>query len=563
MIKYALIGMLCFCYYTSICQDDKNLPQLLDELAVMLEHVELGKDRYTQKLTYQLEKPYKVIYKTIITDAKGRSEEQIFDLNLADIDENLVRWESSKKQIEVNLKTKRSTKTIKVFEDGEQPNYENEFSIIAVDIDNARAIEEKLKKIIPIAQETWEEEDIPVALDDMKAMQAWLSEHIKTIQIDDEYFHQNIKFAAEMSDMLHFTLEEVNSKGEKDQTDFKFSLGDLNEASANLEVKGKQLYVECSTHRNSKFIQVLRNGELKNYENNVQFFTNDIDEARRLLLVLQKLIPLCKTQQEERLTSLEQSNTFGVFVKQIQSFKDDKHQYVQQISDHDNCLNTYSLAKENERGSDEYLYKFNFADLNDRKVEINVSGTEIAIPVLTKKLYSENKLIQYYKDGALQNYQDDFELLFPTIESAKIASYALPSIITNCKTTIAPEDINWLIMQVQKIEESASEVTQALEIKTDAPCKYVFTRIETGKKEVEEQVFEFNLHDLDAGSLELEVKGTQVKLIVNTIYKEEIIKLYEKGEASYTNNVEMLLPDVETAKKAIETMKNLIQKCEK
>jgi hypothetical protein len=75
--------------------------------------------------------------------------------------------------------------------------------------------------------------------------------------------------------------------------------------------------------------------------------------------------------------------------------------------------------------------------------------------------------------------------------------------------------------------------------------------------------YEFNLYDLDADDLALQVKGKQVLVNLETRSKEKIINNYTDGEKlSYVNNFDMQFKDIPTAKNVVYTLKEMIKACQ-
>ncbi|MBR9916078.1 MAG: hypothetical protein GYB32_14900, partial [Algicola sp.] len=69
-----------------------------------------------------------------------KSEEQIFEFGIKDINSKSIEMITSGKNVVVEMSTKYFEKIIKTYEDGEIKSYGNEISIEASTIENAREI---------------------------------------------------------------------------------------------------------------------------------------------------------------------------------------------------------------------------------------------------------------------------------------------------------------------------------------------------------------------------------------------------------------------------------------
>lgn len=62
------------------------------------------------------------------------------------------------------------------------------------------------------------------------------------------------------------------------------------------------------------------------------------------------------------------------------------------------------------------MYEFNLSDINPATVQINTSSANVFVTVNTN--YME-KIIKYYEDSAIKNYQNTFNIYTSNIEEAR------------------------------------------------------------------------------------------------------------------------------------------------
>jgi hypothetical protein len=86
--------------------------------------------------------------------------------------------------------------------------------------------------------------------------------------------------------------------------------------------------------------------------------------------------------------------------------------------------------------------------------------------------------------------------------------------------------------------------------------KLKYTNIETKGSTSTEEVFEFNLSDINPNSVDYSIKGKGIFVTFETNFKNKIIKAYKAGKIQpYTYSLELAFQDVETARGVISALK--------
>lgn len=132
-----------------------SLQDSLRVLQGLVGQVQIEKEVYEQQLKWGEKQPYRMEVAITSTDSKGWEERTRFAVNMAFLDPNLVNYEDGKDQIRVNFRTKPHP-MIETYEDDELDGYEKEAYILALNVDNARALKRLLRNTIPLAQEAWQ-----------------------------------------------------------------------------------------------------------------------------------------------------------------------------------------------------------------------------------------------------------------------------------------------------------------------------------------------------------------------------------------------------------------------
>jgi len=537
-------------------QTEASLKELLATLKEQIGKVETSKDTYEQSFSYEEAKPWKVKVTVTEVDKKGREEAHEYYFNLSDLDKHTIKINSNKNEQTVKLGIDNRQDFIRYVEDGEPQNYTDELEIWATDIDNARKLEEALEAVILPAKEAWEKAmHIPGSPDVLKA---WLEKQVQDVTVDgDELLKQKLTFDSGINDRLRIDVEDVDD----DETSaYDFSLADLNPRKTKIEVKGEDIFIEAETKKSRKFIEFYEEGELKSLENSLVIYVKEVDAGRQLISVLDSLIRYGESELEKRLpnpSNLDEG--LKLLAAQISSFQDSERRLDQELKA---ASVTHYKVKETELddGEEELNeYFFAFGDLNAKDVEIDAGKNEIYVEVKTK---GNNKYIQHMEDGEPENFTSSIEIYAESIENARMIEPLLEYVVTEAgNIPVEVEDWNWLKEAVKS--SSTDEVSQQIQIQEgeSSECKLNLTRVTIDDDEQEEEIFEFNVYDLNDKKIEIDISGDEVGLSLETVGGEDIIKYYEDGEPGFTDDFTIRFDNLELAKIAKVTMEKIAEGC--
>jgi len=556
MILHKSIILFCSVILLTISSSAQTLKATLQELATTLQEVADEKNTYIQELTFDPDKPYRVtidLVETALKDGKGKRFR--YELNLAEVDKNLVRRVASTKMLAVSVKTKRTLNAIRYFQDAEQQNYQSELELRAKDSDNMAAIERLLKQAVPLAEALWEE-SLKIDLKDLGAVTSWLTKAIKPVVIGETSYNQS--FAGDgRSDLVKLQVETNNSKGTASEV-FRFSLADLLEQRITYDIKGVKITVESATQRNLNLIRVDKNGQQENYENSFQIYCADPDDAKRIVHVLQKAVPLAKESLKQVVKMpASKAEALKLIAANTKSFKSDKGDITQTIGA--DCATTLVVTIADEKKKVAAEYAFDFGDLDDREVKLVVKGMDISIGLQTQ---GNEKFVRVMKDGVQGNYTNNLDIEIPDIETARLMETYLAYAIKECKQPVAPQDFAWLSKQVVALNTLTPEVTQEFTQQDGgASCKYSFRVNTTTAKSAQEELYEFNLKDMDATKIELKIVGKNVFVELPTKGKQKLINFYKDGKPSFVEKVPFGVTGIAEGKQFRETLKVLVEGC--
>lgn len=533
----------------------QSLQETLTELSAAMQEVSDDKTTYIQSFSFEADKPYRVAFVCRDITMKDRKEkEHRYELNLADLDKNLVRRVTTSKMLAVSVGARRSVKAIKYFQDGTQQSYQSDFQIRAKDSEHMEQIERLLRAAIPLAEGLWES-SLEIDLGSLPEMTAWLSKKVGKVAVGEDMYTQSLSGAGR-EDLVQLSVEAVTTKG-RNVSNFKFSLGDLQEQRISYKILGSKIVVEAKTQQNRNMVTVEQDGAPQNYAGSVEIFCNDLDEAKQLTLVLQKAAPLAATSLAAiapQPGSLEEA--FTLIAQHIGNTNDGKRDIAQAFEGA--CPATLATTIADEKKQEQYRYIFDFSDMDERKVELAIKGRSISLHLSTA---NNNSYIQIYKDGELYKYANTLSIEVPDIETVRLLEPGLRYVIQGCETKTATEDFAWIARRVAAFR-GVGDVAQTLAQETSNACKFSLSINTSTKKGAQEELYEFNLKDMDPRQVELNVSGKDVSVVLQTKGKQKLINYYKDGKPVYVDKVAFGVADVAEGKVFRATFGALTEGCQ-
>ncbi len=555
-----LVGLF-FC--SSIFAQEKFSQEAFETLASSLKEIESNGNTFEQKLELQeTGSLLDLVFETTIIDKKGKSNIERFEFNLIDLDPRLLRREVKSKTMFLTLKTDDNQKMIKYFEDGEQENYRNYFSIAVDGVDDCRALKELFEAAIKKARK---EESLDLSAMTFGDQINFLKENIKTVKINDGEYEQVLSIG-QPSYLLQLKVEDGTEKTTK-SLEAKFNLADLLEKSIKINVSGKKLLVKASTQNGKRWVQKYVEGEFKSYGNSVEFVTNNTTEARNIAGALKQLISGARKQEKADMEGLVKSEEerIKLLSEYIGEVSTEKKEIKQDFSG--DCIIKYSQTTlESNDKSVINEYAFNFIDFEKKKTSVQVSSSALSV-----KIQGDRKLVKYTKNGTAQSYRNNLSFIVAEIEDAKKIAFLLEQQIESCQEKAKEKTLSGgtpatllanCEQYISDIDLSSYTYKQKLEAVDNVPCKLQMTQTKSDKNKDTEVLFEFNLNDMNPKSIDFDVSGKELAVKLYTKNKEKVIKRYLGDEKSdYVDHLEIFMDDVENTRNLIGLFKELVNAC--
>jgi hypothetical protein len=531
-----------------------QLTDKLNELSSTISEVNAGKNHYKQEIQFEEGTPFKVQLKVVEINQKGK--ETLFDygINLALLDPHLIRWEDSKDRMMVNIKSAKDP-LIKMYKNGGLVGYEKEVTILATDIDNARAIEAILKEVVPLSKEAWEKASaFPESYEELKS---WVIENVKDFSTEGTTILQEWGYESEHPSRCHL-YKDVSKSNKKVIQKYEWNLADVYLPSIKMEIKSKEVIVRMGINKQMKFIQVSEDNALKNYASDMSIHFNEVDDAQVMAYALQKLVPMAVKSQEGYYPEVKDHNEAVKWLEAslVNHRQDEDDLYPSLEGD---CETQYDLIRESSKGKFHYTYLFNFADLLAGTAEIEVRGTNLEVKVTTS---DNKKYIRSTLNHELQNYTNTISFPASDIPAAKQLKFYLEQAIYHCPDETPAVDLASLQNIITGIEFADENINQTLELIDNDPCKWIITINKQDVKKDRENKYEFNLYDIDHSRVDIVVKGKMAGVLLPTKGNDKIIKNYTDGEKlGYVDDFFFGVQDIPNAKVAQSTVRSLVDGC--
>lgn len=496
------------------------------------------------------------------TDRKGATTIESSNVNLADVDPYALRQETVRDIIFVVLTAKNKQKLFSGEKNGKPEAYDNELKIYAKDIDQARVIKDLIAKGIPMAEKLMEGR---LKLTSYEDMQHWLKVHIIPVNDGSKSITQTLSNEPYPGS---FRLVQVESDGKSShQSEYVFNAGDINAPLLTLKVTGSRVGVELTMLDRLKSISVTRDGQPKPYEDNLVIFAESVDAARDIRTVLGWMSPLAQAIiKREMPTTTSAADALAKMGELVAEVKSGPNILTQTVTG--KCLTTVTLVQPSSSSSTTTVSTFSWMDINSNLIRLKTTGDkmELELPTLEKK-----KLVYVSKNGKVVGYQTDLSIYVPHAEAGRRVKYLAEKLIDDCKAGFKPSfpsdpkaTLAWMISNVSEVKVEETSVQQALEKVGTDEDKLKFTRTEIKASSTTEEVFEFNLSDINPSSISTDVDGKYLTVKFETNFRNKIIKAYKAGKIQpYVYQLEWVVPDVDVARNMVAALRASIEKMKK
>jgi outer membrane protein OmpA-like peptidoglycan-associated protein len=517
----------------------QDLKTAVSKVQSMIKDVKLEKSTMGQKFEFSDQNPYEITLTTSEQGSKGKTEQTSYAVNLIFFDAGKIERNASKKQLEMTMKTADGIDVIAVTKDGTASKYIDELAFLVDNADEARELEKALKEMVSIAKSKWES-TLKISTD-YDGLLVFMQSNIKDYTAMGTTVTQSVK--PDKTNKYLTKISTQRSDGKKtEQKDYAFSWGDLVENSLKIDISGKNVSVESKTVDNIKYISTT-DSKSNEYESSLNIATATPYEAKVLIMALQKLISLARKDQQA--TLIKNSTKTLDALKLIGDFQTPSLQVNQTIEA--NCQCKYNRNSVEKGKSKEEKIVFNLGDLTDFKLKIEKDVATITANTIDKLPFVETT------EKNERKFEKEVAFHLEDVEKTRLLLAQLPALANTCKQGIKPENFDWL---VEKMKNAGVEnLNQKLElIDPSNHSRWRLTATEMGGKKNKEEVFEFNVYDLEVLKADYKVEKQVLAIRVKTKSNEKLIKQITDGNPTFTSEILYKATNAEDAKKINATI---------
>ncbi|MEO9871069.1 hypothetical protein [Ekhidna sp.] len=556
-MKY-LIGIVLLSLSLLSYSQDSDFNSLIYEVKNNLLEVKTGGETYTQELELL---NYSVLKYTLIeVNEKGDRKEESFEFNVADLDPYVVREETKKDIIYLSMTVGNGQKFIKKYEDGEVKGYEESISMVTKDIDNARILKDLIKKAIPLAKAIMSKK---LSVNTYDEMANWLTKNIVNAESSGKTYNQTLYKQEDFPANFRFVQTVVTSKSSQEKQ-YIFNLSDININSLKFNISGSSFSLDFKTNRKQKVIKVLEDSAPKGFEDEIEIFTNNVEEARDLKNILTKAVPLSDEMVKSSIPRFESMNTALEYLgKHVQNI-DYGDESLEQLIEGD-CLMELTLIDADAKSTKKIVSTFNLIDINKDLIDYDVSSDKMFVEFSTKESLD---LMKRFENDEFDGYGDDLKIYVENVEIARRIKASLEGLIKICERDYVDpfadmnisQKINWLTMNLGEARIGDKTVNQTFERLDESDTEKIkLIKLEVNTKGSTEEIFEFNFADINLKSIQYKIGSKTLSISFETKFKEDIIKYYKNGEIeNYQDGFELSMTDIETARNVILVFNHII-----
>jgi len=363
-----------------------------------------------QLLRHDSDFPGKIMLRVLTTGKNSKEEE--FTLNLADINENSFSFQISGSQFGLKFETVRKQDLIGVISNGETKPFTNRIIVETSNVEDARDLRSVLIMAVPEARKL-----LDASLTNYSSAEESLlafKQELKDVSAGQQSFEQSIEPDCQCS----FTI--TSASGSKSSTTiYSLNLMDINDKFIDFKTSGSKMMIDVDVVQKQKLVAQKKDGEQAAYISTFSIYGKDTENARRLKHILKQVVEQCHDRYQYNSPEGNMDDRMTWLKEEMGSVRIKEKEYSQEISQVDASEpEKFSFTQRviDSKGSTEHIYELSLSDLDENNINYEITGLDLSVKVQTK---FKDKIIKYYKDGDIQNYQYSFEIKAKNVEQAR------------------------------------------------------------------------------------------------------------------------------------------------
>jgi hypothetical protein len=520
-----------------------------------------GPVTFEQSFSFGERKDYLATFTVKRTDQKNVTVEEKYEFSILDINLKTLVVKVSGMQLSVSVEMKGNDQYIKYTKNSEQQNFQNNFEIIAEDIDQAQNIIAAFSAAIDKSKP-----DNPDFGTIQKALD-FLTKNTTDITLDKKTISQKISFTPGNGTNTVFIYSEPDSKGKSIEERYEFYLNDIDANSLNFKVSGKKITIGCSSANKTKFIKYFKDNTAQGFENEADILTSDIETAREMVQAFKAAI---KGSETKPLTwkNIEECIAFLTNTLTGETIGTDNYKLSFSSISTDPLSVKFVTGKTDAKGiASEQSIEFYPYMLDPATAKITSPGKFLSVGMTVN---GKKSFVKVFKEGKQQAFTESIVIMASDARQAREITEAIKYLISNGKPknktwSDAQTALKFITDNVTDLKSEGKEVKQKIEMTDNDPCKITLKVSSTDDKgKTTDEIYEFALSDMNKQLVDLKVTGINIEVILASKNKEKLVKVYKNGEQqAWGADVRIGVNDIETAMNIVEALKIAITRCEK
>lgn len=557
-MKTSYLQVICIVVFFVVsifdAKSQDKLKQSLASIKDKVKDVQIDKTTFKQSIDVLDESKGKLSFVSILVDEKGKTAKERYEFYVSDIDKNTITRKTSGKKLFISLTINNNQKFIKHFKEDKLDSYTNYLEILLSSADEAQELENLFKTAIPLnsTEKGWNTNTDALS---------WLKNNISKINSGSTTLEQSFSFGERKDYLASFTVKKTDQKNVSTEEKYEFSILDIDKKNLVVKISGTQLSVSVEIKGDEHYIKYTKNNEQQSFDNNFEIVAEDIDQARNIIAAFSTAIEKSKSVIPD-FGSLQKSLDF--ITKNTADLTVDKKTLNQKINfiPGNGTKSIFTFAEPDSKGKlIEERYEFYLSDIDANNLNFKISGGKITIVSFSK---NKAKFIKYYKDNALQDFQNEVDILITDIETSREMVEAFKAAIKSSETQPATwknvGDVITYLTSTIKGETIGTDIYKLnfSSVSTE-PLNVKYVQDKTDAKGViGEQSFEFYPYMLDPGSVKIGSSGKYLKVEASVSSKKSFIKVFKEGkQQAFVDGTEIMAFDARQAQDIAEAIKYL------
>jgi hypothetical protein len=391
------------------CPNVKAIADASAQLKSLVTKVSIEDSQFDQQIKFDPTISTKATF-TVNETVKNKSEMREFTFDFGDFTDNKVKFSISGKQLRVSI-VSRAGNLVQRMENGKCKSLNDDVMFLANDIEQAKCLVKTLKTLITVSRDIADAR-IPAA--DSKGDA--LAMAVKQVQSFDQcaVSHKQSLTNGCVTKYAISTTTEKDKK--KEDWVYELNFADINPSSVELRTSGSTIGVKLRMNESQNYIKAFKNDEQQNYDNELIIPTPDGESAKLLMNAIRKAVKNCPQVVESSCSGkgVGALDCAIAGVKEVKQAQVTVRQKLEKVPDNEFKL---LLKVETEKSSKTEVlsYEWNMKDIDARRIEVKVSGKQVAVILPTK---NNEKIIKVNKSEK-QEYAAKVSIDVSDIETAR------------------------------------------------------------------------------------------------------------------------------------------------